>query len=404
MNHNNHNDNTADDSSNKKQKIEKDWNVEESLRKLPEEKYLLSLQLQSLEDDVLHRLFQKINTVYALMELETKRRRHFGHWNAAMLRALVHSGFLTEQDLGRFLLLVSKSFVQTLGTEWVWKQLCNTRWRRQDEQELIQRIIPNSQNNNSNSNSHNIYYGYRWLFHHIHKPQTLEDPQPRFVSTLENVLPLQVLSDENTVFCITIRKRNRDQDSDNTSNNILLTRMFHLHDFEEKLENPIPFSIRYKGEEQELKYFSRGTAPLMATLHCIRMDTKQCICLLQSEELKIETKDRYFEFGNDIGMGEDLDRRFPAVSDFWKRVDGLEGESQRDFFGGFTIQLFFQELPPKLQNGVLELGHLFEEVSICTRSSFDRALNTWNVECSPNQKGETAEMYHLLAESTAWMD
>ena len=66
------------------------------------------------------------------------------------LRQAMRSGFLTVPELGRFLLLTCKSFVQLLGKEHVYRHLCHTQW-------------PNTA---SVPTSLIEAHGYQWLFNH----------------------------------------------------------------------------------------------------------------------------------------------------------------------------------------------------------------------------------------------
>jgi hypothetical protein len=84
------------------------------------------------------------------------------HAPPEVLRQVTIKGYLNFHELGRFLLCTSKSFVPTLGSEYVWKYLCQSKWKytlHMDES-LIQAVG-----------------GYETLFHKLSRRALLQREQ-----------------------------------------------------------------------------------------------------------------------------------------------------------------------------------------------------------------------------------
>ena len=183
------------------------------------------------------------------------------------LRRLMFSGFFAPAELGKFLLLVSKSFVRNIGSEIVWDYLFQRRWP-----ELYVRL-PNA----------TISAKGRTLFHRLCQGQRVENNY-----VFETPLKSPALLENQLVFLMSIRNANDTE---------VYSHVLDDHRRGMLLNNGIvsfPLDrliMVYKtGAHSNACQDERGLAsPYEAWkvyLHCVRLDTGQSCCLHEASEIE----------------------------------------------------------------------------------------------------------------------
>jgi hypothetical protein len=206
-----------------------------------------------------------------------------------VLRQIAQSNFLTLKEMGRFLLLVSKSFPDALGQDNVWAMICCKQWRNTSK---IPRYIIEAR-------------GYQWLFHQRLTGSATGDPRrgggarglpnSRGTSSVgrrclssssvgpknqHHGLAAPTLSPDRLVLLTSIWKGTEEVASLAFTGDPLAT-LVATGELNVRLENPILLGevpivdgvVDFHGGRGELFDDWR------ATIHCVRLDEYKCCCV-----------------------------------------------------------------------------------------------------------------------------
>ena len=201
-------------------------------------------------------------------------RCNSGNMPIEVLRQVAQSDYLSLKELGRFLLLVSKSFMDELGRELVWKILCCKEWKNTSK--IPRNLIE--------------VRGYHWLFQ-----QRVNDrggllldgkrqvPRP-FSSGLNHhgLLFAQNLSPDTLVLLTSIWRGSKEVASLAFTADPLST-LVATGELNVRLENPISlgeFPVSENGVIDMTGGFSTDEFDdWRATIHCVRLDEFKCCCI-----------------------------------------------------------------------------------------------------------------------------
>jgi hypothetical protein len=247
--------------------------------------------LVSMELDTLDTISRRVNELQRIVDVTRKRRKKEDiasrrgvpscsrqgdppHTTPALttsqaipteaLRRLMFSGFFAPAELGKVLLLVSKSFVCNLGPETVWDLLFQLRWPK-----LYERLPKSTE--------------YNTLFRRLSRGERIES---NFV--FETPLKSPALLENQLVFFVSIRDAN---DTD------VFSHVLDDHRRGMLLNNGIvsfPLDrliLVYKtGAHSNARQGECGLASPYAAwkvyLHCVRLDTGQSCCLHEASEIE----------------------------------------------------------------------------------------------------------------------
>lgn len=218
------------------------------------------------------------------------------HIPSEVLRQVTITGYLNYQELGRFLLCTSPSFVPNLGSDYVWKYLCQSKWKYtlHMDQSLIQAVG-----------------GYESLFRKLSRPALLQreqDPKREFFSATRptnnnnhhhNLLQLQswpalpqpTLKLEQLQLFLSIRDGNNNNHQELVS--ILVPR-----------DNLVQF-VEQGQVGVQLDNINKNTSPIRidvplgeslesrvgnwtATLHLVRLDTHQICAINKADAVSVD--------------------------------------------------------------------------------------------------------------------
>jgi hypothetical protein len=190
---------------------------------------------------------------------------------AEVLRQLALSRFLTSEELGRLLLLTSKALSRSLSKDFIWRNICDTRWRSTPPKALISSK------------------GYHWYFRQLsktsqqsHERRGEEIPSPR-------------LRSENLVLIINIRNPQQGKFVSATLQGERLDALLLS-----KGEIRIPFDTPVDLGELSLIPSSKGPGQFffrdcsvrscfgswMTTVHLFRLDTNVCCCIHETSSFR----------------------------------------------------------------------------------------------------------------------
>ena len=177
-----------------------------------------------------------------------------------VLRRLVVAGFLSSEDLGMLLLQTCRAFMLHLGHDYVWKHLCNYRFRHMAK--IPQSVIEAR--------------GYEWLFRQLRSPGLIlrdevirAPPPPRLTS-------------DNLVMLISIRAGDKELASKVVSghaltqfDDVVLDRPIFVAEGPPVVD-PVGFF------EYDLTMLGDIRQDWIITIHGLRLDTNQCCCIHES--------------------------------------------------------------------------------------------------------------------------
>jgi hypothetical protein len=178
-----------------------------------------------------------------------------------VLRQLTISDYLTAEDLGRLLLLTSKSFISDLGEDFVYFQLCRKRWRNSASIPTLAKVR-----------------GYPWLYQTL--SQGPEKPKKRVWPTL----PVPTLTPESMTLLVNIRDGHREVLSEVVRGESL-KELLHCGQVYIPLEHPILI------EDYPIDHVPQRNQPSAefegwnATMHAVRLDDHTCCCVHRSTDV-----------------------------------------------------------------------------------------------------------------------
>jgi hypothetical protein len=176
-----------------------------------------------------------------------------------VLRQLAMSDFLTAGDLGRFLLQISKTFSHDLGEEFVYFQLCRSRWKNCMS---IPSLIKER--------------GYPWLYRKL--SQGLEIPKERDWPTL----PEPSLSLHNLALLVNVHDGSQEMLSEILRGDSLQELFRHGKCFIPLTRPKFIGDFPSTDERCILPPTSDDFEEWTATMHAARLDTHQCCCVHES--------------------------------------------------------------------------------------------------------------------------
>ena len=198
-----------------------------------------------------------------------------------ILRQVAQSEYLSVKELGRFLLLVSKGFVNDLGSDQVWKILCCNEWKNTCK--IPRHLID--------------VRGYQWLFQQrVYNSlsggsvnvKDGERPKRRVSqvsssSSSSGLLFAQNLS-PNTLFLLTSIWKGSTEVASLTFTADPLSTLVTTGELNVKLENPIPLGEFPINPDSGVIDFNGSSAEgefddWHATIHVIRLDEFKCCCI-----------------------------------------------------------------------------------------------------------------------------
>jgi hypothetical protein len=176
-----------------------------------------------------------------------------------VLRQLAMSDFLTAGDLGRLLLQSSKTFSQDLSEEFVYFQLCRSRWKNCTS---IPSVIKER--------------GYPWLYRKL--SQGLEIPKERDWPTL----PEPSLSPHNLALLVNVHDGSQEMLSETLLGDSL-RELFRNGKCLIPLTRPkVIGDFPCTDDKCILPQTADDLEEWTATMHAVRLDTHQCCCVHES--------------------------------------------------------------------------------------------------------------------------
>lgn len=171
------------------------------------------------------------------------------------LRRLMFSGFFAPAELGKFLLLVSKSFVRNLGPDIVWDTLFQLRWPK-----LYERL-PKSTISAK---------GYTTIFHRLSQGEPIKSND-----VFETPLKSPALQENQLVFFVGIRDANDKKVISLVLDDHMRGKLLNNGRVSLPLTRPIlPHELSVTMEVLKLY------------VHCVRLDTGQSCCLHQTSRAR----------------------------------------------------------------------------------------------------------------------
>jgi hypothetical protein len=177
-----------------------------------------------------------------------------------VLRQIKCSDFLATEELGRFLLLVSKSITKDLGgNEPVWYDICRSRWKNSL---LVPKSLIQAR-------------GYQWLFQQRYQRLAM-----RLTSPLKALSPPS-LQPENLQLLISIHVGPKEISSEILSGEAL-HQLLQTGEVDWSLAIPIKLQDQLVSKKRLQKPRTTDFHKWVATIHAIRLDTNRCCLLHQS--------------------------------------------------------------------------------------------------------------------------
>lgn len=258
---------------------------------------------------------------------------------AEVLRLITLTGYLTHEELGKLLLLTSRSFASSLGEDFCWEMICRCKWSNTGR-------IPASFIRHQNR-------GYQGFFHQMSQGEIMED-RPRLgppLLTLDHLVVLLSIRDGNDseVYSVilsphVVEKLVRDGTVTIDLEEPVLAAECSLENNDMFLDHLLP---------------AEKCRNWMASVDFLRLDTHQSCCLHDSCDVEWEYEeddeyDRHTFTGQDDRYGQlefapQLDRleltdegrlleRRIQLGDFFK--DGLEGTGYQGFRVHVSLSCF----------------------------------------------------------------
>ena len=173
-----------------------------------------------------------------------------------VIRQVSSSNFLRPEELGRFLLITSKSISNDLGgSPAVWRELCHCKWRNSI---YIPQVVIEKR-------------GYQWIFQQRLKllaKQRSEFPE----------LPKPKLQPEALEFWVSINNERKELVSE-VLKGPKLEQLLKTGEVDWTLSEPVPIcDSPSEVSVTDVSQFSK----LSATIHAVRLDTCQCSCIHQT--------------------------------------------------------------------------------------------------------------------------
>jgi hypothetical protein len=171
------------------------------------------------------------------------------------------SDYLTAGDLGRLLLLTSKSFISDLGEDFVYSKLCRKRWRNSASIPYLAKVR-----------------GYPWVYQKL--SQGPEQPKQRAWPAL----PAPTLTPESMMLLVNIRVGQNEVLSD-TVRGDSLKELLQCGQVHIPLDDPILI------EDYPIDHVPQSNQPSAecegwnATIHAVRLDNHTCCCVHRSTDV-----------------------------------------------------------------------------------------------------------------------
>lgn len=289
------------------------------------------------------------------------------------LRAIARSGYLAENDLGRFLLKSSKSIVQSLGRDYIFHLLLE----RRNETPLLSQIIPSVVEDKKNEA----------LFRQLVHPPTVA------ARSLFGSIEPPTLNKDNTVFLISFWSQGKQLFSEQVPSSIFggssAVGLWHPQEQNAKAIRDVieeeklilknfefgQLSFAFLGDEHQQKklvtLFGKNRRYLVMRLQCIRLDNNEICTLCDSRFTafaypgKSRFKSEHFLELTEKGKRM-LARTYPKLDRFSFALGSMP---QRN--GRLGFRLSFQLLPSSaglyfLDNEISPF-HLLEELTGWTK-------------------------------------
>jgi hypothetical protein len=186
---------------------------------------------------------------------------HSAPIHTQVLRQLMISDYLTAGDLGRLLLLTSKSFISDLGEDFVYFQLCWKRWRNSASIPSLAKVR-----------------GHPWVYQRL--SQDREKPKKR----VWPALPEPTLTPESMMLLVNVRDGKKEVLSE-TVRGDRLKELLHCGQVYIPLEDPILI------EDYPIDHVPQSNQPSAefegwnATMHAVRLDNHTCCCVHRSTDV-----------------------------------------------------------------------------------------------------------------------
>jgi hypothetical protein len=249
---------------------------------------------------------------------------------AEILRLLTLTGFLATEELGKLLLLTSRSFASSLGDDFCWEMICRCKWSNTGR-------IPASFIQHQDR-------GYQWYFHQMSQGEIMED---------RPCLGPPSLTLDHLVVLLSIRDGNDSEVYSEILSPHVVEKLVRDGTVTIDLEEPVlaaECSLENNGLFPEHLLPAEKCRNWMASVDFLRLDTHQSCCLHDSCDVEWEYEeddeyDRHTFTGQDDRYGQlefapQLDRleltdegrlleRRIQLGDFFK--DGLEGTGYQGF-------------------------------------------------------------------------
>jgi hypothetical protein len=190
-----------------------------------------------------------------------------------VLHQVCLSRYLTIQEEGRLLLLVSRSLSETLGTDLVWKLLCCRQWQNSST------IPPHVVDNNRR--------GYQWLFRQRAR-SILSEPDRNLVRSRRCVGPPLLLA-KDLIMLISIFNSKRQEIVSISLTGVELDSFLQTGEMNISLLDPVQLGFHpiNNKEEDGLIDFDMFCADFIhwrATIHLLRTDEYQCAVVHETRE------------------------------------------------------------------------------------------------------------------------
>jgi hypothetical protein len=187
-----------------------------------------------------------------------------------VLHQVCQSEFLTAEEVGRLLLLVSKSFIYGLGKERTWEIICCKNWRSTVD---IPRSIIDQR-------------GYEWLFRQRSKGIiNIDDGNHQSV---KRIIAPPILSPETLTLLISIRNAKNKEVVSLTLKDDELRMFLQNGELNVALQDPVPLGLFPVTEDGiigfDLDTFCSDFCQWKATMHFIRSDQLQCACVHETSQ------------------------------------------------------------------------------------------------------------------------
>jgi hypothetical protein len=188
-----------------------------------------------------------------------------------VLRQITQSGFLTSEELGRLLLVSSKSFIRNVGEEDVWQTICKTRWRHTSQ-------LPRSF----------FSRGFKSYFRQMSAERPLVYHEDKKISHEADPAPSTSLKIENFLLAVSIRNKSGEIYSKVLKGDELTNFLFKRDGHQKfDFEDDCPIELgRIPANGCRFTHKSIDAADLLqhwsATVHVIRFDTNMCCCIYKA--------------------------------------------------------------------------------------------------------------------------